>query len=573
MTAKRKRSMAAGTEWVGGIIAMPAYVTGEGEPYRPEALLWMIPDGPVLGVAVEKTAGTLFEMAAEHLRSTIDNPKVAGARPPTRVRVASAELTAALREAHSPALEVVCAPTPELDDVIASMREHLDRESETEQSYLAPDIGPDAVASFFRATAALYCAKPWSVVPNDTSVLSLSIEKLGVRDMVVSVIGQMGESHGVILFKSLDDFDAFIDAADAIEHGAMPAMPPHFALNFERGAELSPALRKEIAVHRWEIAGANAYPWLVAVDEDLVARPPTAKEMTLVEALSLALADIMADKRVLAAAWDGGEPVTRTLSVKTHAGELEVTLRAPYDLQTRAGEPIPDDIIGALSELAERGERDEERRMELEDELVRRFESSPEAKSLGEVHWAHAVLELAADYLGMSISAVDAPALREVLFELFPRKVSVDPSEAGDIVAECRALFAFLKREFRVRHADACMGVLGDGAVKKKLEAALSDPRKFGMAKSIMMAGAQAGFDMSTKEGLEGWMHEVQGKPLPASMNFPSLMAGAEAGFEISKPEGVEACSLGAPRRADPKSARLKKEQRKAARKARKKNR
>jgi hypothetical protein len=32
MAAKKKRT---GIEWVGGLVSMPAYVTGEGDPYRP----------------------------------------------------------------------------------------------------------------------------------------------------------------------------------------------------------------------------------------------------------------------------------------------------------------------------------------------------------------------------------------------------------------------------------------------------------------------------------------------------------------------------------------------------------
>ena len=237
--------------------------------------------------------------------------------------------------------EIVCAPTPELDDVVASMRQHLDGDAKTEQSYLGSDVGPDAVGAFFRAAAALYRAKPWKAVPDDTSILSLTIEKLGIRDAVVSVIGQMGESHGVIVFRSLDDFDAFLDAADAVERGQTPAMPPHFSLNFERGADMTVALRKEIALHRWEVAGPEAYPWLVAVDEDVVARPPTSNEVTLGEALALALARVVGEGAALAAAFAGGEPMIRMLSARTHAGEIEVALRAPYEGMARAHGSIP----------------------------------------------------------------------------------------------------------------------------------------------------------------------------------------------------------------------------------------
>jgi len=547
-----RRTTAAGTEWVGGIVAMPAYVTGEGEPYRPQMLLWMIPRGPVLGTTMEKAEGPLLQTAGERLRAAIEAPMVPGAPPPVRVRVASAELADALRRTR-PALEIVCAPTPELDDVIASMRQHLDGGAETEQSYLDSDVGPDAVAAFFRAAAALYRAKPWKVVPDDTSILALTIEKLGIENAVVSVIGQMGQSHGVIMFRSLDDFHAFLGAADAVERGETPAMPPHFSLNFERGADMTAALRKEIALHRWEVACPEAYPWLVAVDEDLVARPPTAKEVALGEALALALTHMVGEKEALAAAFADGEPMIRKLSPRTHAGEIEVALRAPYERTPRRRGPIPVDVLGALSELeADGDELDEERCTELEDELVRRFAGSAEASGLRDVHWCHTVMDLAASHLGVTIASVGAPELREILFELLPRKVSVAPSAAGEIVAECREFFAFMKRELSLREADACLRLLGAGAVKK-LEAALSDPRNFGMAKSIMMAGADAGFDMSSKEGVEAWMREIQGKPLPSSIRLPPL--------------GV------APHPVDPKAARAKRNQRKAARRARKKNR
>jgi hypothetical protein len=38
-------------------------------------------------------------------------------------------------------------------------------------------------------------------------------------------------------------------------------------------------LRNGIAEHRWEVAGAAAYPSLLAVDEDIIGRPATADEL------------------------------------------------------------------------------------------------------------------------------------------------------------------------------------------------------------------------------------------------------------------------------------------------------
>lgn len=61
----------------------------------------------------------------------------------------------------------------------------------------------------------------------------------------------------------------------------------------------------------------------------------------------------------------------------------------------------------------------------------------------------------------------------------------------------------------------------------KKLEAALSDTSKFGMAKSLFMGGREAGFDIDSKEGIEAWMRLMQAQPLLASARLPSLGAPA----------------------------------------------
>ena len=81
-------------------------------------------------------------------------------------------------------------------------------------------------------------------------------------------------------------------------------------------------------------------------------------------------------------------------------------------------------------------------------------------------------MDFAADYFNATIATLGARDLREILFDIIPRKVSIDASAARSIVEVIRAFFAFLKREYRLDHADACLRVLGDDAVKK-LEAAL----------------------------------------------------------------------------------------------------
>ncbi len=545
-----KKNERKAIEWVGGVGSLPGYVTGEGEPYRPEALFWMAADGAVLGHTVG-TPGELLGLACESLRNTMAEPMLGPPHAPDRVRVASPELAEALRAGH-PKLDVVCAPTPELDAVFEVMRERLERDPPG-WSYLSPEVGPEAVAAFFHAAAVIYRAQPWKVVPSDMSVFSVSIEKLGVREAALSITGQMGENLGLVLFPGFDEFEAYVDAADAIELGKVPKVPAYLALNFEDGRELDQELQKEIAEHRWEVESAEAYPLLSAVNEDLIERPPVTRELTVAEAIALALPRVLEDKDALFAAWSGGEPVERTLVVETHSGEVEVRLRAPHPL-TRPEYELPEDVFAELAELAEDGEVIEpEAREMLEQELMRRFAASPEANALTDVGACQFVMDFAAEYFNATIPTLDSSQLQEIVFDIIPRKVSIDASSAASIIGELRDFYRFLEREFELEQADACLRVLGGDAVKE-LAAALSDPSKFGMAKTLMMKGREAGFDMSSKAGVESWMRVLQSQPLPDSFRLPS------PGPEQRRP-------------VDQAAARAKKNARKAARKARKKNR
>jgi hypothetical protein len=107
-------------------------------------------------------------------------------------------------------------------------------------------------------------------------------------------------------------------------------LPRQLALNFERGAELSPGQRKEIVTHHWEVAGPDAYPWLVVLDEDLVARSPTQREISIAEALARALCLLVDDYDAeLDAAARGETAFSCELKVQTRFGDLVVVLEAP----------------------------------------------------------------------------------------------------------------------------------------------------------------------------------------------------------------------------------------------------
>ncbi len=77
---------------------------------------------------------------------------------------------------------------------------------------------------------------------------------------------------------------------------------------------------------------------------------------------------MLQEKKALLAAWNGGETVARTLFVPTHVGDVEVSIRVPYEPRTAKYKP-PHDVLGDLFELGQDGEElDAEARRPLEDE-------------------------------------------------------------------------------------------------------------------------------------------------------------------------------------------------------------
>lgn len=343
---------ATGREWIGGLIKLPAYITGDGHPYRPEALFFLDDNGVVMHSQVAKPE-LLLRAATKSLRQTIARPMFGRDRHPTAIRVASPELAQALRDG-CPELEVRCGPTPELDTLVGLLREKLDENPMQPQSYLGAGVEAPAMAALFDAAAGLFRAAPWRRIQSDQHLLAVSIEALGLKHAIVSVVGQLGKTVGFLLFGSYAELQSYLAAGAAIARGELPAMPTHFTLHFERGSDLAPALRKQILSNAWKVASAEAHPWMTVTDEDLVARTPTADEVTVAEIIARMLPLVLdAAGPELRAAWCGGEPVVRKLDIATYSGRYPVTVVASDKLQEHVSWVV-DDVLAQYAQLRDR---------------------------------------------------------------------------------------------------------------------------------------------------------------------------------------------------------------------------
>ena len=180
------------------------------------------------------------------------------------------------------------------------------------------------------------------------------------------------------------------------------------------------------------------------------------------------------------------------------------------------------DIHRSLTD--EHGEIDEDVAEELEAELMERFAESPEASPIiertGDVGWAGTVLMYGRTYEGATVTTMGKRELARVLLDVFPRKVSCEPSAAPEIVEELRAFWSFVRRSFGLSNADECLMIL-DAQMVQTMKRELADPRNFGMAKSLMMGGTAAGFDMTTEEGTGAFMR-AHNAGLPGAALGPS---------------------------------------------------
>lgn len=487
-------------EWVGGVVTLPTYITEGGKTYRPSLIIWIdAATELILGTSAIEPQDALAAAGA-NLRDMARNPKAGGLAMPGRVRVATPDLAEALRRESIDGVEIVCAPTPELDRAIDSLLGHLaEDDGEPDLQYLRADVTAEGTAAMFRAAALLYRTRPWDVVPSDNSLIGVTSASLGLHDAAISVIGQAGMIHGFVLFTSLDDFEQFGEASDAIDRGEPSMFPHHIALTYARRTEVGPGLLDEIAAHRWPVASAAAYPVIAAIDQDMGRRGPTQGEMRRIEAIAVSLAEMIREyPSELEEAFDGGSRLVLRKQIAISGGEVEMEISAPHPGQQASGVLLDED-----------GELDEDRAESYSDEILGRFEASPEAQAEPEAHWAGMLVDHAARYFGMTVESLSAAQVDELVFEVFPRRVSVEPEAAPAIVAGLRAFLAFLEREHPDRHARKRLAVL-DGNASQRLARLLADPSSFGPAKAFVMSGQAAGFDMSSQAGLDAWAEHMR---------------------------------------------------------------
>jgi hypothetical protein len=166
----------------------------------------------------------------------------------------------------------------------------------------------------------------------------------------------------------------------------------------------------------------------------------------------------------------------------------------------------------------EQGTYLEEPALRYEEVLMEQFAASPEGQAIiergTELGWAGAMIHYAISYLGVTPPMMTPRDLEAVAYSLFPRKVITEKGDGAEIIQELGAFWRFLLRAYQLPQAKQMVARLTPQAARR-LERALQEPANFGMAKSFVLMGKEAGFDMESPEGMRAWVEAYNATMAP----------------------------------------------------------
>ena len=197
----------------------------------------------------------------------------------------------------------------------------------------------------------------------------------------------------------------------------------------------------------------------------------------------------------------------------------------------------------------------EEPATRYEADLMDQFAASPEGRALTEqgteLGWAGVLVHYAIRYPGVTPPTMTPSDLEEVVYDLFPRKVVTEPGDGAEIIQELRAFWQFLHRAYHLPRAPQMLALLTPQAARR-LERKLQDPRKFGVGKSFVLLGQEAGFDMESPEDMRAWVEVYNATVAPRLSEAARHRDPSTKKLARGRPTGTRHAPRRKPRRPPP---------------------
>jgi hypothetical protein len=463
-----------------------------------------------------------------------------------RLRVEDEEIASALAGRVDRGVEVVVALTPEIDAALDHLEAFTEAQGGDERQHDWSDDAADAArAGFYAAAARFEKEQPWELA-SDGHVLAVDVPELQRTGTCASILGQLGESFGLLLLGSVDDYCTFLRLSEAppAARRRLGAGVPYVSVNFEHPRDL-PGGKKLAAMaraHGFEPGPEGRVPNILKASLDAVSTPPTTDDYRLATACLEGVRRFV-EKNGRLFTEPPRERVTEQLRVAMPAGALEVVVTAPPpDLPWRWGEEEPLDGLH---------ERDREEII-AGYRAARMAAGAPEEELMADLWAAEEMLRFKAD-LGGGLVDWRPADIKVFLLDYYPASGALtEEEELRDLPGRFDALLGWLVETGRGARAplEAARDRLAELEPRFLREA--TDPSRYGPAKSLVVGMQEAGVDPTDQDAVDDFVQEYNRRldedPSPAAPPRRRPKAWVWDG-ESAAPDARAPCPCGSGRR------------------------
>ena len=239
--------------WVIGISEMPAMINPlEGE----FALMFVMEDDLLVGAVPLRIDGK------SPLNGAFDQicarPAVGVPRRPKSLLVDN-RVPGLLLDAESLGLPLAYGKSPEFEEALSLFIEHQ-QASDRDDTFDYEEYPPADTKRFFTLTAAWVKLAPWEYL-SDVDVLLINSKQLKLSNWVACVMGNSGQSYGILFFKNMAAYRQFsYIGRNQSKLARMSLKEPIVALNFEEVSLVPQEWRKAQMANAWPVAATEMFP-------------------------------------------------------------------------------------------------------------------------------------------------------------------------------------------------------------------------------------------------------------------------------------------------------------------------
>ncbi len=261
---RRKKTPQVNAHWIVGLtdIKIPT------NPLEGKIYLCSVMEGEFLvGSVVVKESG--LDSLSQEVESICNKPQFGAPRRPKTIlfdnRTKHKKVRILLEQ-----IEVTTGNSPELDEVIDTFWEFMQRMKKGDE-WDYDEHPADLMEMFFSITNRWVEVAPWVGI-FDYELLEISSKKYKLKKWYASVMGNAGESYGILLFPSRSAYQDFFrnakSASKSKQRGGIKLKTPIIALNLDESRFVEKNLRKAAMVNHWPVHSPKFFPNLEIYSEN-----------------------------------------------------------------------------------------------------------------------------------------------------------------------------------------------------------------------------------------------------------------------------------------------------------------